>query len=273
MTGRDQRPSSAPSRCIAGHVRRRPEDSAACGIRCRLARGFTLLELMIVVGLIVLLTGAVALALAGRGGDGAALANAQSILSGLIGTTRAQAALHQNNARLIVHAQQPPLANAADAALYLRSLQVLRQEILPNGTTVWVAVGDPVSLPRPICVVPPAPVPTNHLVSGVAWNNNVATGPVSTLVTATAFSYRGQLNATTNQFFGRQNSSGRIHYLEFAPDGTVISNTTGNPTKIALTTAVLAGNALPAFNSATSVRGLFVRRSGAISLVDTATGF
>jgi hypothetical protein len=122
-------------------------------------------------------------------------------------------------------------------------------------------------------VVPPAPVPTNHLRSGVSWNNNAATGPVSTLLTATGFSYRGQSAASTNQFFDRQGQSGRIHYLEFGPDGTVVSNTTGNPTKIALTTAVLGGNALPAFDSATTVRGLFVRRNGAVAMVDSATGF
>ena len=135
-------------------------------------------------------------------------------------------------------------------------------------------VGDPVLLPEPICVVPPAPVPVNHLNTGVTWQNNAATGPVSTLSTATGFSYRGQSNpAAALQFFGRQGQNGRIHFLEFAPDGTVVSNTSGNPTKIALTTAVLGINALPRFNNANSVRGLFVRRSGSVSLVNSATGF
>ena len=53
----------------------------------------------------------------------------------------------------------------------------------------------------------------------------------------------------------------------------MVSNTSGNPTKIALTTAVLGINALPRFNNANSVRGLFVRRSGSVSLVNSATGF
>jgi hypothetical protein len=231
-----------------------------------------LIELLVVIGVMILLLGGSAIALRGRGGEGAALSSAQSLVASMVGSTRAQAALHQTNARLIVYAQMPPAATA-DASKYLRSLQVLRQETLVNGNTVWVAAGDPVTLPAPICVVPPAPVPTNHLNTGVAWNNNVATGPVSTLLTATAFNYRGQSTATANQFFGGQNQSGRIHYLEFAPDGTVVSNTTGTPTKIALTTAVLGGNALPRFTNANTVRGLFVRKTGAVSLVNGATGF
>lgn len=236
------------------------------------AAGFTLVELLVVVGLIIVLLGGVGLALSGRGGEGAALANAQSLVSSMVGATRAQAALHQTTARLIVYAQQPPGANV-DSSKYLRALQVLRLETLANGTTVWVAAGDPVTLPEPICVVPPAPVPTNHLRSGVTWNNNVATGPVSVLTTLTGFSYRGQSAATVNQFFGVQGQSGRIHYLEFASDGTVTSNTSTNPTKIAVTTAVLTSNALPAFDNANGVRGLFVRKSGAISLVNDSTGF
>ncbi|MSU47788.1 MAG: type II secretion system protein [Opitutus sp.] len=241
-----------------------------CARSC--AAGFTLVELLVVTGLIVILVGGAAMALTGRGGEGAALANAQSLLSGLVGTTRAQAALHQTTARLIVYAQQPPAANA-DAAKYLRALQVLRQETLPNGTTVWVAVGDPVTLPTPVCVVPPAPVAVNHLRSGVTWNNNVATGPVSVLTLATGFNYRGQSNANVSQFFGVQGLGGRIYYLEFGSDGTVSSNTSTNPTKIALTTAILGGNVLPQFNNANGVRGLFVRKSGAISLVNDSTGF
>lgn len=237
-------------------------------------RAFTLIEVLVVIGLIIILVGGIGLGLAGRGGEGASLVNAQSLVAGLVGATRAQAALHQTSARLIIYAQQPPGANA-DSNKYLRTLQVVRQETLPTGRTIWVAAGDPVTLPAPICVVPPAPVPTNHLrlPAGQNWNNNVATGPVSTLVTATGFSYFGQSAANASQFFGAQNQSGRIHYLEFSSDGTVASNPSGNPTKIALATAILGINTPPLFNNAFGVRGLFVRKSGAVSLVDEATAF
>ncbi|MGH7943473.1 MAG: pilus assembly FimT family protein [Opitutaceae bacterium] len=237
-------------------------------------RGFSLIELLVVMGMIVLFVGGAALALSGRGGEGAALANAQSLVASLVGATRAQAALHQTRARLIVYAQMPPGANA-DAAKYLRALQVVREETLASGNTVWVAAGDPVTLPTPICVVPPGPVPTNHLrlPVGQTWNNAVATGPVSTLSVQTGFNYRGQSAATVNQFFGVNGQSARILYLEFAPDGIVTSNATGNPTKIALSTAIVGGNALPLFNNKDGVRGMFVRKTGAVSLVNVATGF
>ena len=67
-------------------------------------------------GVMVLLLGGVAIALSGRGGEGAALVNAQSLISGLVGTTRAQAALHQTNARLVVYAQMPPAGDASNGS-------------------------------------------------------------------------------------------------------------------------------------------------------------
>ncbi|HUR56447.1 MAG TPA: hypothetical protein VM029_01970 [Opitutaceae bacterium] len=238
----------------------------------RQAGAFTLLELLVVVGVLVLLIGASGIAVAGRAGEGAALANAQTIVSGLVNTTRAQAAVHGTRARLVIYAQQPPGVNS-DSAKYLRSLIVVREDPVDSGR--YVAVGDPVTLPSPICVVPPAPVPTNHLglPAGQTWNQNAATGPVSTLTALTSFNYRGQSTSNALQFFGVNGLSGRIYYLEFAQDGTVASNTTGNPTKIALATAVLAANAPPRFNNASGVRGLFIRKSGAVSLVDNATAF
>lgn len=242
----------------------RPRGAVRRALRSRSARGFTLVELLTVVGLIIVFVAGVGLAIAGRGGEGAALRNAQSILAGLVGTARAQAALHQTRARLVVYAQMPP---QGDAAKYLRTLIVLRED--PSDSGRYVATGDPVTLPAPICVVPPAPVPTNHLRTGVTWNNNAATGPVSTFTVLTGFSYRGQTSATTGQFFGQQGTSGRVLYLEFQPDGTLASNMT----KIALTTAILGGNILPQFDNANTVRGLFVRKSGAVSLVHEATGF
>ncbi len=256
---------------------RRPANLRAAVAR-RLRRGaraagaaFSLVELMVVMGVIVILVGGIALALSGRGSDGAALAQAQSIVASLVGATRAQAALHQTNAKLIVYARQPA-TGVADNTRYLRVLQVLRQETLANGTTtVWVAAGDPVTLPVPVCVVPPS-VPATHLNTGVAWNNNAATGPVSTLRQEN-ISYRGQSGATTLQYFGAVGAAGVVYSLDFAADGTVTSNTSGNPTKIALATATLSQTTFPRFNNASTARGLFVRKTGAISLVDEATGF
>ncbi|MDP3069526.1 MAG: prepilin-type N-terminal cleavage/methylation domain-containing protein [Opitutaceae bacterium] len=229
--------------------------------------GFTLIELMVVVGIIIVLVGGVGLAIAGRGGEGVALSNSQSTVASLVGAARAQAALHQTRSRLLVYATQP---GTGDWTKYLRTLQVVREDTLPNGMTTWVAAGEPVTLPAPICVVPRSPVPANHLNPGVTWNNNAATGPVSTFTQLAGFAYRGQSDPRApTQFFGEQGRSGTVLYIEFSAEGTV----TPNPAKIALATAVVATGAVPRFNNASGVRGLHVRRSGAISLVNDATGF
>jgi type II secretory pathway pseudopilin PulG len=228
---------------------------------------FTLVELMVVIGLVIILVGSISIALRGRGSEGAALANAQTVLSSLVGTARAQAAVHHTNARVVIYSEQPP---TGDSNKYLRSLIVVREDPATPGT--FIAVGDALTLPAPVCVVLPAPVPATHLRTGTTWDNNVATGPVSTLAVAATFSYRGQPNSPANQFFGTT-GSGRVFYLEFDATGAITSNTTTSPTKIALTTAILTNNAFPQFNNASAVRGLMVRKSGAISLVNDATSF
>jgi prepilin-type N-terminal cleavage/methylation domain-containing protein len=233
--------------------------------RRRGAGGFTLIELLVVIGVIVLLVGGAALALSGRGGEGAALANAQNIVSGMVASARAQAALHQTNARVIVHAQRPP---GGEARKYLRALQVVREE--PFGTNRFVAAGDPVILPEPVCVVPSPNVPSDHLNTGVVWLTNPA--PVSTMTALNSFNYFGRAGAgAQRQFFGAANTSGRVFFIQFGPDGLVAQPASN--AKIAVATAVLSPAGIPKFNNPRGVRGAVLRRTGAISLVDDATGF
>lgn len=251
----------------------RDEHAAPAG-RQRARRAFTLVELLVVVGLIILLAGTFAVALSGRSGEASALANAQRIMNGMVHSARAQAALHQTRARVAIYAQMPP---AGDSAKYLRAVVVLREDPPESGR--YVAVGDPVTLPAPVCVVPPSPVPANHLglPPGQSWNNNVATGPVSTLAAQNSFSYTGQVAApgrpAAQQFFGVQGQSGRVLYLEFSADGTIAAPPSTQSIKIAVATAVVGGTALPRFNNAFGVRGLSIRKTGAVSLVNGATGF
>jgi prepilin-type N-terminal cleavage/methylation domain-containing protein len=245
-------------------------------LRRGLRRGaFTLIELLVVIGVIALLTGTFAVALSGRGGEGAALANAQVIVNGLVHTARAQAAIYQTNAYFVVYGQMPPGQNG-ESDRYLRTCMVVRED--PADNTRLIAAGDPVTLPAPICIVPPAPVPTTHLglPTGQSWNNTAATGPVSTLERKANFSYRGQAKSASTQFFGRGGGSGQVLWLKFAPDGTVALPAglpAGTPIKIAMATVTLAPNALPKFNNATGVRGVMIRKTGAVSLVNDATGF
>lgn len=232
------------------------------GGRARRA-AFTLTEMLVVIGVIMLLVGGVAVALSGRGGEGAALANAQNIVSGLVASARAQAVLRQTNVRLIVYAQRPP---GGEARRYLRSLQVVAEE--PYLSNRYVATGDPVTLPEPVCVVPSDNVPPDHLNPGVVWLRNPS--PVSTMRPQNSFNYFSRVGGQ-RQFFGTPNSSGRVFYLQFGADG-LVSDPAANA-KIAVATAVLSPTGVPRFNNPRGVRGTILRRTGAIALVDEPSGF
>ena len=222
--------------------------------RRRGARAFTLIELLIVVGLIALLVGAVGLALGGTGST--ALASAQNSLASMVGTARAQAALKQTEARLLIYATRPP---AGESDKFYRYLRVVVAET-PGATGTgarWTPVGSPVALPSGISVVPAST--TGFLATGVTWPTNPA--PVSTFISTTAARYT---------IVGDPATSAADTYLavQFSPDGTV------SPTgaKLALATAAVA-NGLPQFNNAGSVRGLLLRPSGGITRVNEPGSF
>ncbi len=219
--------------------------------RTRSPAGFTLLELLVVVGLITLLAAGVGFAL--RDNAGSALTSAQNSLGSLLGQARAQAAVNQTEARLLIYAVRPP---SGDAEKYLRLLQVFRAE--PQGSTTWVAAGAPVYLPRGIYVVPPST--TGLLASGVVWPANPS--PVSNLGTA---ANPGQPTGTPF------NGANTVFFLQFNADGT-FTPPTQPYVKIALATGTVA-NSVPQFNNAGAVRGVLLRPSGAVTFVSDATGF
>lgn len=226
---------------------------AAFGSR-RSAGGFTLIEMMIVIGLIIILIGGFGFAL--RDTAGSALTRAQNTLGALVGQARAQAALNQTEARLVIYATRPP---GGDNSKYLRLLQVF-VATTQGSTNSWVPVGSPTYLPSGVYLVPTA---TNGLLaSGVSWLTNPP--PISTpLGTA---GNPNQPNGTA--FFG----ASTVFYIEFKADGSFVP--AANPfTKLVVTTGALGTNNLPAFNNPNAVRGIRIRSNGAISYVNEATGF
>lgn len=217
-------------------------------------RAFTLLEVLVVVGLIALLAGGIGLALGDTGGN--ALASAQTSLASMVGSARAQAAVHQTETILAIYATRPP---GGDAEKYLRLLQVFRNNRPGVTPAVWVPAGSPVSLPRGVYVVPTST--TGLLAAGVVWPTNPPL--VSTL--------RGPIGL--GQPAGAPFGTGATAFVvEFAPDGTIAQ--VGNLThaRLVLGTAVLANNT-PQFNNNAAVRGVILRPTGAVTFVNQANGF
>lgn len=222
--------------------------------------GFTLLELLMVLAVMTILAGMLGVALGGRRDAGGGLANGSDIVAGLVGAAKAEAALHATNARLIVHAQPPP---GGSAAQYLRMMQVVREDPFESGA--YVAAGAPVVLPGSVCIIPPAPMPADHLGPGVNWPVHSAAS--SMLMERHSFQYLGRAGAGAQfQYFDRPNSSGRILFLQFGSDGFVSNPPVG--ARIILAAARSDGTGPPRFTNPHDLRGVIVRRSGAVSIIN-----
>jgi len=227
----------SPSPCSFSAVQRR--------------RAFSLVELIVVVGIIVLIAGGLGLALNDSGGN--ALATGQSTLASLVNTARAQAAVNQTNARVLVYGARPP---SGDAEKFLRLLQVVRER-LPLGSNSWEPVGPPVYLPRGVFVVPTST--SGLLASGVVW-------PTSPALTSTLSGPVGHNQPQTAPM-----GNNAAYYIQFGPDGT-ITPAPGVYGRFLIGTAALANN-VPAFNNSGAVRGILIRPSGSVTFVNDATSF
>jgi prepilin-type N-terminal cleavage/methylation domain-containing protein len=229
-----------------------PKFSANLASRAR--RAFTLVELMIVIGLIALLLGAVGLSLSGPGVS--TLASAQNTLAALVATARAQAAVKQTEARILIYGTRPP---SGDSGRFLRYLRVVTADTpgVTGAGARWTAVGSPVSLPSGISIVPTTT--SGLLATGVVWPANPA--PVSTFLAAAPARYT---------IAGDPASSAADTYyaLQFAPDGVI----TPAAAKLAVATTTVT-NGLPQFTNAGAVRGLAFRTSGAVTRVNEPGSF
>jgi len=217
-------------------------------------RAFTLVELMVVIGLIALLLGAVGLALSGPGVS--TLASAQNTLASLVATARAQAAVKQTEARILIYGTRPP---SGDSEKFLRYLRIVTADT-PGATGAgarWTPVGSPVSLPSGICIVPTT---TSGLLStGVVWPANPA--PVSTFLAAAPARYTIAGDPATS-------AADTYYALQFTPDGVI----TPAAAKLAVATTTVT-NGLPQFTNAGAVRGLSIRASGAVTRVNEPSSF
>ena len=226
-------------------------------------RGFTLVELIVVVGLIAALYGLVMLSWGGSK-KGPNLLSAQQTVAGLIAQARAQAVLNALSATpntpsvmLLVYGTQPP---TGDATKFLRCCRIVRW----NATSrTWNEVGDPVTLPDGVCIVPRV-MTSNLLDTGIRW----PTGnyqPLSDLDGPTRITLVNQ-----------QSMFPTSYYLNFYPDGSITANgkSTANTTlKIALASTLDDAAKGPRFNNTAAIRGLLLRPTGGVVFVNDPNGF
>lgn len=104
---------------------------------------FTIIELLVVIGLIAVLTAGIGIALT-TGGKGSALQNSQAIVNSLFAGARGQAAIRQADAAVLVN-----VLPSSDG--FLREFCIATK----NASGDWVVTGDPVRIDREIYLVPP----------------------------------------------------------------------------------------------------------------------
>ncbi len=215
----------------------------------RAGRGFSLIELLVVMGLLVSLAAAYGFARRRSDNDGMALRSAQAEIASLLSAGRSLAVLQQSRVRVVVHAAQPP---GGEREKYLRCLQLVVEQ--PAGSDKWVARDEPAFLPRGVMVVPPAVVEA-VVEPGIVWPAGPF-APVSALPGGSDLMLNGR-------------EIGEAYWVEYTPDGRV------EPAdgKLVVATAHASGSALPRFDNPAAVRGLRLYRSGAVGWINHADDF
>ena len=228
---------------IARNTRDRWREHTTSERAARVPAGFTLVEMLMVVTLIILLTAEIGLALR-QPGESVALQSAQATVCSLLNVARGRAAIAQQNVRLVI------AADPADSDNHLRCLQVAEQDSIDPAN--WLADGDSIRLPAGVYVVPSAPagVPGNPAWPGSRCSTALPSSPRLMMINGAA--------------------SANFYYVQFTPRGT----TSGG---FLLLTAgrITAGASAPLLklDNADNLRGVLLRSSGALTLLDDASAF
>lgn len=227
----------------------------ACKRRSDSQAGFTLVELLTVVALVVFLVGGIGMALNTPGGN--ALSTAQNTIASMVGAARAHAAVNQTETILAIYASRPP---AGEVEKFLRTLQVFQNSNPGAASPTWVPVGQAVTLPRGVSVVPTSV--NGLLATGVIWPANPPLlssirGPIGL----------GQPAGTP---FG---GAVTAYVIDFTPDGTVGPIAAQGYGRVVIASSGISATNQPQFTSNATVRGLLLRPTGAVTYVNEINGF
>ena len=200
------------------------------------SRGFSLIELLVVIGIISLMAGLIGKALSSNNGAGSIKAS-QRVLAGLVQTARTQALLKQERVRVLIHADED------DPNRYRRFAGLVYFDSTQDG---WVAVNDGTLLPSG------AYFSIDSVNSTFSSNNTIAI----------------QYPRRTAQKLGSGDS---YYYVEFNADGTVL---TPPAPLIAVQAARLNGPVspgnVPLENDDEIMAAIAIHKLGTVSFLDDA---
>lgn len=227
-------------------------------------RGFTLLELLVVIGLIAAMSIFLVSGLSG-GGQSAALQSAQATVSSLVTAARTKAPATNRKTRLLVN------VDPASPERYLRFLVLQLARQTGSSPADWDTIQS-VTLPAGTCVLPGSL--TGLVANAAQWKrvSDPAAELSSDLFKNQSLSYAIEGDLTAQLWTG----------VAFTPNGTLAALVSGPPPKGSIVIALgqvrppgsyAAGEPPVQLGSAQSVRGLILSAYGVPALLNERNAF
>ena len=223
--------------------------------RLILNKGFTLLELLVVLAVMGVMMGLVGFSLAGGGGN--ELGAAQRELLGIIHKARTQAALSGQEVRLIVN------NDPEDKEKYHRFLEIVYQDA--NESASWNVAGTGKYLTDGVYLVPSS---ENSSVRAEPWRKDAYS----------VWSHSNSENFELSEVFkGKRKEGGSIsfNYIGFDSSGNLLCQDDGTGILVSPKLVIAVGEPNPVgsdqsirFNNSNAIAGILLRQFGGSAVLD-----